>query len=213
MNGKNFSWLLKWYEDRCNGVWECNRRIYIGSLDNPGWSIIINLKDTELENKEFKEIEVDRSDNDWLMSFRKNNFFEGHCGTGNVIEVLQIFRIWAENYTDQIPTPQVIQVLFKNEANFLWLLKWFEDQCDGDWEHDRGITIESTDNSGWSVSILVLDTELENKYFKEILVERSDSDWFRCFIKNHMFEGRCGKGNLIEVLHIFRLWAESVVVE
>lgn len=30
---------------------------------------------------------------------------------------------------------------------------WFAGQCDGDWEHQNGVKIETTDNPGWSVKI------------------------------------------------------------
>lgn len=30
---------------------------------------------------------------------------------------------------------------------------WFASQCNGDWEHMHGITIETTDNPGWYVTI------------------------------------------------------------
>ena len=29
------------------------------------------------------------------------------------------------------------------------LERWFKSRCDGSWEHDFGITIETTDNPGW----------------------------------------------------------------
>ena len=31
--------------------------------------------------------------------------------------------------------------------------EWFKSQCNGDWEHDYGITIQTLDNPGWSVDI------------------------------------------------------------
>lgn len=30
---------------------------------------------------------------------------------------------------------------------------WFACQCDGDWEHQGGIRIETTDNPGWFVQV------------------------------------------------------------
>ena len=54
------------------------------------------------------------------------------------------------------------------------------------------------------------DTEIEDKPFEKIEVERSENDWFICFIRNGKFEGRCGVGNLPEVLKIFRNWATKI---
>ncbi len=52
----DFLWLLKWYCKHCNGDWEHGTGIHIDTLDNPGWSIKINLEDTELEDKIFKKL-------------------------------------------------------------------------------------------------------------------------------------------------------------
>jgi hypothetical protein len=96
------------------------------------------------------------------------------------------------------------------DNNFLWLLKWYQSHCNGDWEHGRGIHIDTIDNPGWSLSINLEDTELENIKFNEVKIERFDDDWFFCFIKNNIFEGRCGPLNLPEILQIFRHWAEKI---
>ncbi len=94
--------------------------------------------------------------------------------------------------------------------DFLWLLNWFRDHCDGDWEHGSGIHIDTLDNPGWSISINLEGTELEGVEFKEIQVDRSDIDWFICFIKNGKFEGRCGISNFPEILSVFRKWVDVV---
>ena len=30
-----------------------------------------------------------------------------------------------------------------------WLQNWYAQQCDGEWEHDHGVRIETLDNPGW----------------------------------------------------------------
>lgn len=40
--------------------------------------------------------------------------------------------------------------MIENENIFEWLQKWYKSQCDGDWEHEYGIKIETVDNPGWS---------------------------------------------------------------
>ena len=30
---------------------------------------------------------------------------------------------------------------------------WYRGRCDGNWEHDYGFTLESTDNPGWLVTM------------------------------------------------------------
>ena len=96
----NFLWLLNWYQSHCDGDWEHDKRIHIGTLDNPGWSITVNIEDTELEDLDFKTIDIERSETNWLYCFIKNKQFEGRCGTPNLPEVLKIFRVWAEAMRD-----------------------------------------------------------------------------------------------------------------
>ncbi len=46
-----------------------------------------------------------------------------------------------------------------------WIQNWYAEQCNGDWEHCYGITIENLDNPGWKVDIPLTDTDLEEKSF------------------------------------------------
>ena len=34
-----------------------------------------------------------------------------------------------------------------------WIEKWYKGNCNGDWEHSYGITIETLDNPGWDFTI------------------------------------------------------------
>ncbi len=88
-----------------------------------------------------------------------------------------------------------------------WLQSWYADQCDGDWEHEEGLKIYTVDNPGWRVQVGLLDTDLEGKLFEEVKVERSEKDWYRCWVKDRMFQGACGSRNLLEMLEVFRTWA------
>lgn len=49
-----------------------------------------------------------------------------------------------------------------------WLQNWYSSNCDGDWEHDYGITIETIDNPGWNIKIdvVAVDVTLANKEWK-----------------------------------------------
>lgn len=39
MKEDDFLWLQQWYQAHCNGNWEHDRRIHLGTLGNPGWSL------------------------------------------------------------------------------------------------------------------------------------------------------------------------------
>jgi hypothetical protein len=95
------------------------------------------------------------------------------------------------------------------DDNLFWLINWYDCQCDGDWEHQFGIRIETLDNPGWSIRLSIQETELQDKEFQNINIERTEKDWIFCRVSNGFFEGNCGTFNLPEVLQIFRDWAES----
>jgi Immunity protein 53 len=48
------------------------------------------------------------------------------------------------------------------------------------WEHSFGITIETIDNPGWSVTISLERTELESIPFEPVKTEANERDWFQC---------------------------------
>ncbi len=97
----------------------------------------------------------------------------------------------------------------EEDNNLLWLFKWFYRQCNGDWEHGKGIQIGTLSNPGWFIKINLDETELENKIFQKVFLNRSENDWVFCNVLKGIFEGDCGPFNFPEVLKIFRDWAEK----
>lgn len=89
-----------------------------------------------------------------------------------------------------------------------WIQDWVAQHCNGDWEHAQNFTITTIDNPGWGVDINLVDTELENEVFSSVNIEKNEIDWLYCTVKDGRFQGDCGVRNLIQVLQIFRDWAE-----
>lgn len=92
------------------------------------------------------------------------------------------------------------------------LQKWYEFQCDGDWEHSHGITIETMDNPGWKISVCLKDTLLENVRFDGILEgnpESKSASWLYCYKEDGFFIGMCSSKNLEKTIRIFIKWAED----
>ncbi|RAV10133.1 immunity 53 family protein [Paenibacillus contaminans] len=89
-----------------------------------------------------------------------------------------------------------------------WLEDWYSSQCDGDWEHSHELKIGTIDNPGWYVFISLLDTDLKNKPFDPIILERNENDWFQCKLNNGSFEGVGGPSNLEEIITVFKNWVE-----
>lgn len=90
------------------------------------------------------------------------------------------------------------------------LQAWYRATCNGDWEHQHGIAIETLDNPGWHVRIDVAGTELANSPFERIEIQRDDeNDWMTCWAEDSLFQGTAGPGNLEELLGAFLDWASA----
>jgi len=87
--------------------------------------------------------------------------------------------------------------------------EWFYSQCNGDWEHGEGIKISTLDNPGWAVDISLSGTELNDKPYQMIKIERSEQNWLWCSVRDSKFMIRCGSKNLEEALEAFCRWANS----
>src|SRR5713226_7835308 len=54
--------LEKWYRQQCNGDWEHSWGIKIDTLDNPGWTIEINLNETIAEGRTLQRVRIERTE-------------------------------------------------------------------------------------------------------------------------------------------------------
>ena len=89
------------------------------------------------------------------------------------------------------------------------LQSWYVDQCDGNWEHQYGVKIDTLDNPGWTVKIDLHVTVLYGKPFAEISHNNAEDDWMHCSIIERTFVGNGGSLNLSEILTTFLDWAEQ----
>ena len=90
------------------------------------------------------------------------------------------------------------------------LASWYRLQCDGDWEHQYGIKIDTLDNPGWSVKIDLTETKLAEESFDELKIEFDDDiRWIRCWKVGSEFHAACGPERLEAALQVFLSWAEG----
>jgi Immunity protein 53 len=92
-----------------------------------------------------------------------------------------------------------------------WLEQYYAQNCDGDWEHSFGFRIDNIDNPGWSLEFDLKGTPLSGHDFRAVSVDRTESDWVRCEVKNEKFIAYGGATNLTELISIFRSWAEELI--
>jgi hypothetical protein len=89
--------IQDWYLSNCNDDWEHQYGVKIGTLDNPGWSVEIDLTGTSLENNNFSEIENERSETDWIHCSIKDKKFCCYGGANNLEELLETFLKWTKS--------------------------------------------------------------------------------------------------------------------
>jgi len=89
--------LARWYAGNCDGTWEHSFGIAIGTLDNPGWSVTVDLDETPLADRPFAEVR-DRYEHDaeWMRCWKEGTKFRVACGPPRLEEALNVFLEWAE---------------------------------------------------------------------------------------------------------------------
>lgn len=108
------------------------------------------------------------------------------------------------------------------ELGRLWeaLQSWRIAQCDGEWEHEFGIKIETIENPGWGIKIDLTGTELEYRQFDAIDDGYNDDDnydergktlgpWLWCYVKDKQFVGICDAHQLPRMVIIFIRWTKE----
>jgi hypothetical protein len=93
--------LQNWYLTNCDGDWEHSYGISINTLDNPGWTIKINLSDTCLQNLQYNK-QIDNGTVDWLFIKVVDKVLEASGDPQKLSIILAIFLDEIiPNYADQ----------------------------------------------------------------------------------------------------------------
>jgi hypothetical protein len=86
---------------------------------------------------------------------------------------------------------------------------WYAANCDGEWEHQRGVKIDTLDNPGWDLEVDLVGTPLEGRTLVKHLDERSEEDWVSYNVEKSIFGAAGGAENLAEMVDFFLAWAEE----
>jgi hypothetical protein len=90
-----------------------------------------------------------------------------------------------------------------------WLEKWYQSNCDGDWEHGYGVKITTIDNPGWSVEINLRKTQVNRLQHDRLELDKGEGDWIQCWIDDETFKGYGDALKLKMVIAVFRDWVET----
>lgn len=90
----NLDWLQAWYSSNCNGTWEHEYGIEISTLDNPGWTVTIDLVGVEKPPHAPLEHISDLGPNDWISCKLAEASFRGYGDPSKLDAIIGIFRQW-----------------------------------------------------------------------------------------------------------------------
>ncbi len=96
MDNDLLNWLQNWYEAQATDGWEHRYGIRVTTLDNPGWSVTVDLRGTGAEGKAFDAVNLDRGERDWVYCWVEEERFEGRGGPHSFVEILELLRAWIE---------------------------------------------------------------------------------------------------------------------
>ena len=89
--------IQAWYTSQCNDEWEHTYGVRIETLDNPGWMVIIDIIETELEKKRFESVSRESLDGtDWIDCKIVSGKYTAAGGVKNLTELLETFLRWTE---------------------------------------------------------------------------------------------------------------------
>ena len=97
--------LQDWYAAQCDEWWEHEFGVSITTMDNPGWSVEIDLDGTLLETRQFETIERDEESKNWLVCKVQNCKFIAYGGPSQLQEMIEIFLAWAKTVPDWLSQP------------------------------------------------------------------------------------------------------------
>lgn len=203
--------ILKWLQNFCiqnyDKICHENEIVNIYTVDNPGWRVKIDLRNTNLISKSFNEVSIDNSDDDWVFIKIMDNVFDAACDKNKLVYALSFFKEWSQDKTFNSKT---FSVNYDKEDLLYWLQNnWF---CLLDFGWDgmeyHGVKISTKSDRIWNVEIELMDTYLENKEFNSFSISNSKSDWVNIKVENDKFKGSGDENKLEFIIERFKEWAE-----
>ena len=89
--------LGTWYATQCDGEWEREYGITLGTQEHGGWHLRVDLVGTDLAGDELSRDLVARGEHDWVEAWSDGFTFDAMGGPGNLGELLDAFSRFAES--------------------------------------------------------------------------------------------------------------------
>lgn len=94
-----------------------------------------------------------------------------------------------------------------------WLQNWYKSNCDGDWEHENLVRIQSLDNPGWLLEIEMMNISSKLSIKKWELFEVSEENWLGYDVEEHKFTASGDPTKLEALIMIFKILLEEGQIE
>ncbi|MFI6095064.1 Imm53 family immunity protein [Lentzea sp. NPDC051213] len=85
----------RWYAEQCNGDWEHEFGVKITTLDNPGWHVVVDLGDTDLEGRTLDRSKAEPGEGRWIWASSDGQRYESSCDLRSLDDALSGFREFA----------------------------------------------------------------------------------------------------------------------
>lgn len=96
-----------------------------------------------------------------------------------------------------------------NENILKWIEKWYKNNCNGDWEHSYGISVDTLDNPGWDIKIDLKNTTLQDRKIEYNLIEKDEDDWYGIKVEDAQFIASGDPAKLEFLLNKFKEFVEG----
>jgi hypothetical protein len=97
----------------------------------------------------------------------------------------------------------------QNTDHLEWLDTWYQEQCNGEWEHSQGVHLSTLKESGWQLTINLTGTSAEHTPPQKLAFDSPAGDWITCTLAGGRFEGSGDPRRLEQIIGIFRRWVDA----
>ena len=91
--------LQEWYARACDGDWEHSFGIKIDTLDNPGWIVSIDIRETPIEGR-ICDLDQEFDEEEWLHVTCDGKVFRAACGPRSLDRGIGAFLQFADQEID-----------------------------------------------------------------------------------------------------------------
>lgn len=90
-----------------------------------------------------------------------------------------------------------------------WLQDWYSSNCNGEWEHENVVKIQSLDNPGWLLEINIVNLAAKAELKNWNVFEISEQNWIGYDVEDNKFTASGDSTKLEALIMIFKIILEN----